>query len=64
MENLYLNISNEKNEKEIEDKYGYYGIKLYQIKRGLQDILKHIKEKTSLPRSKKKKEYYEQLKLF
>ena len=55
MENLYLNISNEKNEKEIEDKYGYYGIKLYQIKRGLQDILKHIKEKPSLPRSKKKK---------
>ena len=61
MGNLYLNISNEK---EIEDKYGYYGIKLYQIKRGLQVILKHIKEKPSLHRCKKKKEYYEQLKLF
>lgn len=60
----YINLKNEKLEEKIERKYGYYGIKLYRIKRGLQEILMHSKDKLSLPRSKPKQERYEQLKLF
>lgn len=60
----YMNLKSEKKEQEIGLKYGYYGIKLYQIKRGLQDILIHIKEKPMIKKKTKKDKQYEQLSLF
>ena len=60
----YMNLKNEKKEQEIGLKYGYYGIKLYQLKRGLQDILVHIKDKPTIKKKSKKEERYEQLRLF
>ena len=61
---VYQPLNDLKKEEEIEKKYGYYGLKLYRVARGIKTILGLKKEQIAIPGRIRKKKKEEPITLF